>query len=144
MVPIAVGEKAEFRKTVSESDIYLYAGITGDFSPNHVDEEAMRRTAYGRRLAHGTLIMGFMSTTSTMIADRATRSDPSRYAVSLGYDRVRFLLPIFIGDTVHVSYTVAGIDEARARSTADIEVKNQRGDLVAVASHILKWLPATE
>ena len=104
----------------------------------------MRRTAYGRRLAHGTLIMGFMSTTSTMIADRATRSRPSRYAVSLGYDKVRFLLPIFIGDTVYVSYTVAGIDEARARSTADIEVKNQRGDLVAVASHILKWLPATE
>lgn len=45
-------------KTVSESDVHLFAGITGDFPPTHVDEEAMRQTTFGRRIAHGALLVG--------------------------------------------------------------------------------------
>ena len=61
--------------------------------------------------------------------------------VSLGYDRVRFLKAVFLNDTITVTYRIAAIDEARRRSIADIEVRNQDGALVAVARHILKWVP---
>ena len=56
--PLQLGERFAFHKTVSESDVYLFAGITGDFSPNHVDEAFMRGTRYGRRIAHWALIVG--------------------------------------------------------------------------------------
>ena len=64
---LAVGCAVTFSKTVGESDIYLFAGITGDLSPNHVDREFMKRTSYGRRIAHGSLLIGYMSTASTMM-----------------------------------------------------------------------------
>jgi acyl dehydratase len=60
--------------------------------------------------------------------------------VSLGYDRVRFLAPVFIGDTVTLTYTIAEIDPQKRRSLADIDVVNQSGVRVAVARHILSWV----
>jgi acyl dehydratase len=60
--------------------------------------------------------------------------------VSLGYDRVRFLAPVFIGDTVTLTYTIAEIDPQKRQSLADIEAVNQNGVLVAVARHILRWV----
>ena len=54
--PLKTGTRVSVSKTVSESDVYLFAGITGDLSPNHVDEVFMRGTQYGRRIAHGALI----------------------------------------------------------------------------------------
>lgn len=89
----AVGQRVTVRKTVSESDIYLFSGITGDFSPSHIDEAFMRGTQYGRRIAHGALLAGYMSRASTMIVETLTGEDASVYPVSLGYDRVRFLKP---------------------------------------------------
>lgn len=139
-VPVAVGDRVSFRKTVGESDVYLFAGITGDLSANHVDAEAMKASAYGRRIAHGVLLVGFMSTCSTRMIERAPPT-PDATAVSLGYDRIRFLAPVFIGDTVQLTYTIAEIDPARRRSRARIEATNQHGTLVAVAEHILKWVP---
>lgn len=139
-VPVAVGDRVSFRKTVGESDVYLFAGITGDLSANHVDEEVMKASAYGRRIAHGVLLVGFMSTCSTRMIEQAPPT-PDATAVSLGYDRIRFLAPVFIGDTVQLTYTIAEIDPARRRSRARIEATNQHGTLVAVAEHILKWVP---
>ena len=60
------GQGAAFSKTVSESDVYLFAGITGDFSPNHVNKAYMEKSSYGRLMAHGALLVGFMSTVSTL------------------------------------------------------------------------------
>ena len=112
---VAVGDSVSFSKTVSESDVYLFAGITGDLSPNHVDEEYMKRSGYGRRIAHGALIVGFMSTASSLaIAD--SRSSADETPVSLGYDRIRFLAPVYLGDTVTVHYEIVDIDEQRRRS----------------------------
>jgi 3-hydroxybutyryl-CoA dehydratase len=136
---VAVGDRWSFAKTVSESDVYLFAGITGDFAPNHVDEAFMRRSSYGRRIAHGALLIGFMSTTSTMAA-YGGRGNGSETADSLGYDRIRFLAPVFFGDTVTVAYRIASVDPQRRRATADIEIRNQDGTLVAVATHVLKWV----
>ena len=60
--------------------------------------------------------------------------------MSLGYDRVRFIAPVFIGDTVTLTYTIAEIDPQKGQSLADIEVMNQNGVRVAVARHILRWV----
>ena len=138
---LTVGDRVRFSKTVSESDVYLFAGITGDLAPNHVDEEYMRGTAYGRRIAHGALLIGFMSTASTTMVERHGGLAGDETPVSLGYDRIRFTAPVFLGDTITVTYTVAEIDLTRRRSRSRIEVSNQRGETVAVAEHILKWVP---
>ena len=137
---VAVGDAVTFTKTVSESDVYLFAGITGDLSPNHVDKSYMARSRYGRRMAHGALLVGFMSTASTM-AIAHCRDDESETPVSVGMDRLRFIKPVFLGDTVTVRYEIAAVDLNRRRSVSSIEVRNQDGALVAVASHILQWVP---
>ena len=134
------GFEVSFTKTVSESDIYTFAGITGDFSPNHVDETFMRRTPYGRRIAHGALLVGYMSAASTRAIERGLAAIPGATPVSLGYDRIRFLKPVFVGDTITATYTVTAIDESRARSEASISVHNQDALLVAVAVHVMKWV----
>ena len=68
--PVELGKRFVFRKTVGEADVYMFAGITGDLSPNHVDQAAMAKTRYGGRIAHGALIMGYMSNCSTLaVAD---------------------------------------------------------------------------
>ena len=138
---LSVGEKVTFSKTVGESDVYLFAGITGDLNGLHVNEQFMSGTAYGRRIAHGALLVGFMSTTSTMMIARCAEAESDETPVSLGYERIRFTAPVYINDTVSVTYTVAQIDEQRRRALSDIEVVNQRGETVAVAQHIIKWVP---
>lgn len=138
-LPVAIGDTHVFSKTVSEADVYMFAGITGDLAPNHVNEALMAETAYGARIAHGALLIGFMSTASTMAI--AGNETPDETAVSLGYDRVRFLAPVYFGDTVTVTYQVDKTDPERRRAESDIQVTNQKGDTVAVARHILKWVP---
>ena len=134
------GDKVSFAKTVGETDIYLFAGITGDFSVNHVNEQYMSQSSYGRRIAHGALLVGFMSTCSTMMIDACKGTSNGETPVSLGYDRVRFLKPVFIGDTITLTYTIASVDAAKRQSLANIEAHNQRGELVGVAKHILRWV----
>jgi 3-hydroxybutyryl-CoA dehydratase len=136
----SVGQRVSFSKTVAESDVYLFAGITGDFAPNHVDEKFMRQTQYGRRIAHGALLVGYMSRASTMIVEKIAGEGAALYPVSLGYDRIRFLKPVFIGDTITVTYVVTNGDGENSRTTAAVEVLNEAGEVVAVATHIMKWL----
>jgi len=142
-LPLKVGDSVSIAKTVGETDIYLFAGITGDFAPNHVNEEVMRESAYGGRIAHGALMVGFMSTASTtIVAQNADAAVPGWTPVSLGYDRVRFLGAVRVGDTITVHYAVTEIDLDRRRSRARIEVFNQRQEMVAAAEHIMKWVDA--
>lgn len=136
--PVSIGDETTFSKTVSESDVYLFAGITGDLSPNHVNEEIMRGTKYGRRIAHGALLVGYMSSCSTALCARL--DTPGETAVSLGYDRIRFIAPVFIGDTITITYRVAEIDSVKRQSKADVRV-TARGELCAIATHILRWVP---
>ena len=137
--PVPLGREATFTKTVSEADVYLYAGITGDFSPNHVNQVYMERSVWGRRMAHGMLLAGFISTASTMaIADM--RDGAEETPVAVGMDRLRFLKPVFIGDTVTVFYRIERFDGTKRRTFATVEVTNQDGELVAVADHLLQWV----
>lgn len=138
---LKVGDAVAFEKTVGESDVYLFAGITGDFAPNHVNEAFMQKSAYGRRIAHGALLIGFMSTASSLIIDKHVAPGGDETPVSLGYDRIRFIGPVFIGDTIRVSYTIKRIEPEKRRSYGEIAVTNQSGATVAVGEHILKWVP---
>ena len=130
---ITVGLSTRFSKTVSESDVYLFAGITGDLDPNHVDEEYCKRTSLGHRVAHGALIVGYMSAASTRILE-----DFERPMVSVGYDRIRFIKPVYLGDTINIEYVITSLDRERERITSKVEVKNQQGELVCVADHIMQ------
>jgi acyl dehydratase len=134
------GDSVTFAKTVGETDIYLFAGVTGDFAVNHVNEQYMTRSKYGRRIAHGALLIGFASTCSTLMIEKCRGTTGDETPVSLGYDKVRFLGPVYIGDTVNLTYTIDEIDVAKRRSYGDIKVVNQNGELVAVARHILAWV----
>ncbi|MCP4368392.1 MAG: MaoC family dehydratase, partial [Deltaproteobacteria bacterium] len=89
---LRVGQSAQFSKTISESDVYLFAGITGDFNPAHVDEEYAGKTFFETRVAHGMLTAGFISTIiGTMLPG------PGSIYVS---QEVNFLAPVKIGDTI--------------------------------------------
>ena len=130
---VKVGLRTRVTKTVSESDVYLFAGITGDFDPNHVDEEYTRKTSLGHRVAHGALIVGYTSAASTKILEGFDRP-----MVSAGYDRIRFLKPVYFGDTLTIDYVIDSIERERERTIAKIEVKNQKDELVAVLTHIMQ------
>jgi 3-hydroxybutyryl-CoA dehydratase len=133
--PLAIGRTYRFAKTISESDIYQFAGITGDFHPNHVDEQYMATTRYGRRIAHGALLVGFMSTVSGMICLEIGIDRP---AVTYGLDRIRYIKPVFIGDTITTLYEIAQRDDPLGEIRSTVTVSNQDGAVVAVAIHILK------
>jgi 3-hydroxybutyryl-CoA dehydratase len=128
------GESVTFSKTVGESDVYLFAGLTGDLNALHVNEAAMRATRYGRRIAHGALTVGFMSTASTRMIEKC-----GGVAVSYGYDRLRFVRPVFIGTTLTVDYRIDERDDERRRTVAAVEVRDEAAEVVAVARHILQF-----
>ena len=138
---IEVGETAEFSKTLTESDIAQFAAISGDFDPIHVDEAHARTTPFGRRIAHGILSMAVLSTVSAMISRRARERGSRGTSVSMGYDRIRFLKPVFIGDTLTARYTILELDPATRRSRSKVEVVKDNGELAVVGEHLMKWLP---
>lgn len=129
-----VGMEVSFTKTIGEYDVYSFAGVSGDFSPNHVDDEYMSRTPYGQRIAHGVLTMALMSTCSSKLIE-SLGNPPT---VSYGYNRVRFIKPVFIGDTLTARYRVASVEDGGNKSFSEVTVTNQRGETVSVATHILK------
>jgi 3-hydroxybutyryl-CoA dehydratase len=139
MMHAKIGDTVRFSKTVAESDVYLFAGLTGDLSQNHIDEQFMSHSQFGRRIAHGALMVGFMSTASTRMIEESLKQGIDSTPVSLGYDGIRFLKPVFFQDTITVTYTIVEVDEDRRRTLGNIEIKNQHGELVTVGKHILKW-----
>ncbi len=138
---VEVGQSFTFAKTVGETDITLFAGITGDFSDTHINDQYMQeKSTIGKRIAHGALTVGYMSTVSTVsIAHIIHKEGLTDFPVSAGYDRVRFLKPVILGDTVTTHYTISSVDKEKGRSTAKVEAYNQKKELVAVAEHIMRW-----
>lgn len=132
-IPIGHGER--FTKTVAEADVYLFAGITGDFSPIHVDEEFCKGTRYGGRLAHGALLVGFISTVMGKMTDRL----PPPGGVSYRYE-VRFLGPVRLGDTVTTELTLAETRPERRELIFAARSTNQRGETVLDGRTVLKLI----
>lgn len=119
---IEVGDNASFTKTVTESDIILYAGVSGDFNPAHMDAEAAKNSMFGQRIAHGMLSAGFIS---NVLGNQL----PGPGTIYMGQD-LRFLKPVFIGDTVTATVTVSEKNEEKNRLKLDTVVTNQNGDEV--------------
>ena len=130
----AVGaERVTLGRTITEADIVLHAGQTGDFYPHHMDAEWCATQEFGQRVAHGTLIFS--------VAVGMTAGDVNPLAFSYGYDRLRFIKPVFIGDTIRGKVTIA---DKRAHKRPEfgmvverLEVVNQREETVLVCDHLL-------
>lgn len=106
-----IGEKVSFAKTVGEVDVTLFTGLSGDHYAAHTNHEFMKQSVYGQRIAHGALLVGYMSAASTRMIEHAQRKGQSGTPVSLGYDRLRFLAPVLFGDTVTVEYALTAVDQ---------------------------------
>ena len=112
-------------RTVTEADIVNFAGLSGDFVELHMNEEYAKRGPYGRRIAHGALI--FSISTGLMVQMTA---DHEAIVAFRGVDQLRFLLPVFIGDTIHVSKKTIdkhSKDGLRGLVTFETQVLNQDG-----------------
>lgn len=137
---VEIGEKTVFSKTVTDADIALFSAISGDFDPVHVDEEYARQTPFGRRIAHGIFVLGLLSAAESEMSRRIVGRGSALKPVSLGYDRVRFIKPVFVGDTLTATYTIQALDAEKNRSTGRCEITNQRGELCLAGEHIMKWV----
>lgn len=137
--PIGIGQLTVFRKTVTETDMVLFSGITGDFAANHTDEEYMNASVYGTRHVHGALVVGFMSAVAGKALESARPA--GRTPVSLGYDSIRFIRPVFPGQTISVNHIFDSYDANSMRASATIEAYVGT-EIVAAATHIVKWVPA--
>ena len=131
----AVGDHAEFAKTVSEYDVYGFAGIVGDFYGVHVNEEYARTTRFERRIAQGALSVGFLATVMGHMAAKT----PNPGAVSYRYD-ITFNAPVYIGDTVTARLELAEKDDDRNTCVFTATVANQKGIVVASGRTFLKVL----
>src|SRR5688572_14065387 len=119
---LAVGQAAEFSKTVTEADVVLFAGITGDFNSAHVDEVSASKSRFKGRIAHGLLSAGFIS---ACIAMRL----PGPGSIYLSQS-LRFVRPVRIGDTVTARVTIAELIPPKRRVRLTTQCHNQQGELV--------------
>ncbi len=124
-----VGDSAQVSKTVSESDVYLYAGITGDANPAHVDEEYAKKTFFKTRIAHGMLSAGFIS---AILGNRL----PGPGTVYIG-QTLKFLAPVRIGDTITARAEVTEILPEKNRVTLKTDCINQTGQAVLTGEAVV-------
>jgi len=127
-------KRETFGRTVTESDIVLHAGQTGDFYPHHMDAEWCKTQPFSQRMAHGTLIFS--------IGVGMTAGEINPESMSYGYDRLRFIKPVFIGDTIRVTVTIKERGDHPKRPhqgivTELVEVLNQNNEVVLVCEHLL-------
>jgi acyl dehydratase len=121
-----------FSKTISESDIYGFAGLTGDFYPVHIDAEYAATQPVGERVAHGSFLVGLMSATG---GRWMLKEDIN--GLSYGYDGIRFSRPVRIGDTITVSQAKVSESADATRITCRVEARNQHDEVVCVGRHII-------
>jgi 3-hydroxybutyryl-CoA dehydratase len=119
---LKVGDMAESAKTISEADVYLYAGITGDFNPTHVNEEYARNTYFKTRIAHGMLTAGLIS---AVLANQL----PGPGTIYLKQE-LSFLAPVMIGDTITARVEVIEILQEKNRIRFKTTCSNQKGNVV--------------
>ena len=121
-------------RTITETDVVIHAGHTGDYFPHHVDAEFARATPFGQRIAHGTMTFA--------IGIGLTASQINPVAFTYGYDKLRFPKPVFIGDTLRTRVTIKEKQEDPKRQRLGrvveaCEVLNQRDEVVLYCEHIL-------
>lgn len=126
---LKVGDAAEFSKTVSETDIYLYAGISGDFNPAHINEAYAKQTFFRARIAHGMLTAGFIS---AIIGNQL----PGPGSIYLKQE-LNFLAPVHIGDTITARVEVIEILVEKNRVRLKTTCNNQNSILVLAGEAVI-------
>ncbi len=126
-------ERRTFGRTLTEADIVIHAGQTGDLFPHHMDAQWCAQQPFKRRIAHGTLVLS--------IGIGMTASTINPRAMSYGYDRVRFIRPVFIGDTLTVTARISGRRDHPKHKThgiivEQVEIANQDGQTVLACEHL--------
>lgn len=127
-------QRITYGRTITETDFVVHAGHTGDFFPHHMDAEFAKTLPGGQRIAHGTMIFAIgVGLTATLI---------NPVAFSYGYDRLRFVRPVYIGDTIRTRVTISAKEDDPKRAnmgrvTERCEVLNQRDEVVLACDHIL-------
>lgn len=117
-------------KTFSEADVRMFGELIADFHPIHMDAEYAESHPLGGRVAQGALTLGLASTATSRFCDEHRLE-----ALALGFDRVRYLRPVYLGDTVTCSLWVEKFEHPRIECAA--EFVNQRGSVVALARPLL-------
>ena len=125
---LTVGESASFSKTVSEYDVYQFAGVTGDFNPVHVNTVAAEDSQFKKRIAHGILSAGFVS---TVIGTQL----PGPGTIYLS-QQLKFRKPVYFGDTITATVTVAEKLE-KNRVCLRAVCRNQNGDIVSEGESVV-------
>ncbi len=130
---LKVGDAGTFTKTISEKDVFAFADASGDFNPLHIDEEYARRSQFGRRVAHGILTAGIIST--------VLGGEIPGLGTIFTELHIRFLKPVFLGDTIRATATVTEFISPK-RIRLMVACSNQKGDDVAIGNAIV--IPPTE
>jgi 3-hydroxybutyryl-CoA dehydratase len=113
------GDRAEFSKTLSESDVYLYAGVTGDLNPAHINEEYAKKTFFKSRIVHGMLLAGLIS---GVLGNRL----PGPGSIYIRQE-LNFLAPVLIGDTITASVEIIEVMTEAKRVRVRTTCVNQDG-----------------
>ena len=117
-----IGDVATFTKTITETDIILWVGLTGDMNPIHIDKEYSKTTRFGDVIVPGVMVLGLISNTIT------TATFGNVYA----NQSIKFLKPVYIGDTITATATI--IEKLEAKHMVKLETKcvNQKGELIMI------------
>ena len=134
------GQATTFTHTVTEDDVASFAALSGDHNPFHTDERFAASTRFGRRIAHGALLIAYTSAAFTKYCQEWLDGRTAQRAISYGYDRIRFIKPTFIGDTIATEYRIDRVDAVEEKAFAAVTCTNQRGELVAVCTHVIKLI----
>ena len=126
---LKVGQQASFSKTVAESDVYLFAGISGDFNPAHINQAYAEQTAFKTRIAHGMLAAGFIS---TVLGNQLPGPGTIYMSQSLN-----FLAPVAIGDTITATAEVVELNKDKKRARLKTVCTNQDGREVLVGEALV-------
>ena len=124
-----IGQEAAFSKTITESDVYNFAGICGDFNPVHVNRIQAEKSVFGKQVVHGALVSAFISTVLGMYL-------PGPGTIYMKQTS-KFMKPVFIGDTITAVVRIVNIDE-RKKAILQTNVMNQDNVLVLCGEAVVK------
>jgi 3-hydroxybutyryl-CoA dehydratase len=117
-----IGDAATFTKTITETDIILWVGLTGDMNPIHIDKEYSKTTRFGDVIVPGVMVLGLISNTITMATFGNVYANQS----------IKFLKPVYIGDTITATATIAEKLEAKRMVKLETKCVNQKGELIMI------------
>ena len=129
-----VGTEAKMIKVIGAEDLSGFAKITGDDHPNHTDPAYAEAQGLGRCVAQGSMLVGLIAGASCRFLEQVDRP-----AVSYGYDRVRFLNSVRMGDRLTITFKISGCDPVKNNVFGDAEIVNQDGQLVAVGRNTIHF-----